>query len=163
VEPGIIAAVTYRDGRVCRLPAPARRVETASCPPVGYAPRVTHVTQAQLAAPVTARATPAPLALDITFAARVPVTSLNSYYQYVVNVRPDRRRDCPGDTQVGTTTGNIRAGRRVVFRVQGGDFPAGCSGLALHGTVAFMSNAGLGMPGFESTPLLVGKFESVVP
>ena len=56
---GVITAVTYRDGHVCRLPTPtATGVAAASCPRVGYAPQPfhpPHVTEAQVAAPMTIR------------------------------------------------------------------------------------------------------------
>jgi hypothetical protein len=54
---GEITAVSYRDGRVCHLPAPhGVYVALAQCPVVGYvAPRVPHVTAAQVKAPVSVR------------------------------------------------------------------------------------------------------------
>jgi hypothetical protein len=66
LQSGVITAVTYRDGHICRLPTPTSSgVTQASCPPVGYAApqtppfRPPHVTPAEVAAPVTARALPA--------------------------------------------------------------------------------------------------------
>ena len=60
LQSGVITAVTYRDGHVCRLPAPtAGAVAAESCPTVGYAApktqpfRPPHITSAQVAAPVS--------------------------------------------------------------------------------------------------------------
>jgi hypothetical protein len=39
LQPGVITAVTYRDGHQCQLPTPtSSRAAQASCPPVGYVP-----------------------------------------------------------------------------------------------------------------------------
>ncbi len=61
VPSGAISAVTYRDGRVCRVAAPGTwRSMFGSCPPVGFVEPRTHIpTHAQLAAPLTVRALPA--------------------------------------------------------------------------------------------------------
>jgi len=60
LQSGVITAVTYRDGHVCRLPAPTSAGAPAgSCPIVGYAApktppfRPPHITAAQVAAPVS--------------------------------------------------------------------------------------------------------------
>lgn len=60
LQSGVITAVTYRNGHVCRLPAPtAAGTPAGSCPIVGYAPpktppfRPPHITAAQVAAPVS--------------------------------------------------------------------------------------------------------------
>jgi hypothetical protein len=60
LQAGIITSVTYRDGHVCRLEtATSGRVGASSCPNVGYAHyppfHPPHITEAQVAAPMTVR------------------------------------------------------------------------------------------------------------
>jgi hypothetical protein len=59
--PGMVTAVTYRDGSTCRpRPVVVRRHDSLECPPVGYlAPRHAPVTAAEVRAPVTATLTTA--------------------------------------------------------------------------------------------------------
>lgn len=56
---GVITAVTYRDGHVCRLPAPTPAgTPAASCPGVGYTAvpfHPPHITASEVATPVIAR------------------------------------------------------------------------------------------------------------
>ena len=58
LQSGLITAVTYRDGHVCRL-STATSAAAASCPNIGYAHyppfHPPHITEAQVAAPMTVR------------------------------------------------------------------------------------------------------------
>ncbi len=176
LQPGVITAVTYSNGRVCHLPAPTshRRVANASCPAVGYvAPPFPHVTSAQLAAPVSARVLPAKhyctstghnivgcreVVLDVAFTARVAVTSANSYYEAVVNMpprhyTPGARRGCRGSTSTLSTQVNIRTGQQVHWRDDEGCSPKDCVGNTINITVAFVPNSNLGLNGVGSSRL----------
>ena len=189
LQSGVITQITYRNGSVCHLPAPTPNgVQQASCPPIGYtAPARLHITSAQVITPVTVRALPAahycasgPLALapcrpgqaplqgenravlfEISFIARVPVTSANSYYEFADEYPTGTRSRCPGSGSSGPTLKNIKAGERVVFQDQ---ITRSCTG-TVHGTVAFVPDAraaGFGsgpspQPGHDGS-LLVGTF-----
>jgi hypothetical protein len=141
LQAGVIIAVTYRNGRVCHLPAPdaGGLVRQASCPLVGYqSPPIERVTKAQLTAPVTTRVLPAShycnstghnipgckqVTLSIAFTARIPVSNANSYYEAVVDMPPRHYTPggptgCPGAEQgVGPTRSTIRAGQHLNLRV----------------------------------------------
>jgi hypothetical protein len=194
LQSGVITAVTYRDGHVCQLPAATSGgVAQASCPPVRYAaPRVQHVTAAQVAAPVTVQKLPAkhyctsgPLTLapckagqtplkgeqgvlliNISFTERIAVTDGNSYYQFSDTYPSPGRRSCPGSGTSATTLANARAGQRVLFQDQ---IPIGCTGV-VHGTIAYVPASGAA--GFGSGPsrasgrdgsITVGHFSFVMP
>jgi hypothetical protein len=183
LQTGIITRVTYRGGQVCRLPVVGHAAaRVVSCPPRGYSPLRTRVDAEQVATPVSvkglggrhycpstrpASAHCTQFILALSFTARVAVTSPRSYYEYVVKVRPSARptsrAGCPGTTGEGMTTTDLHAGERVRQTYQLGQLPAGCSGRTVYGTVAFMADAGLGIAGYESRPVLVGTFRSTVP
>jgi hypothetical protein len=116
---GVITKVTYRDGRVCRLPAPHADglVHDARCPLVGYqAPQTPHPTAAQLSAPVHVTVVPAAhhcvsnaanaprcaqTRLTISFTARVAVRTHASFYEGVIDAppfhyKPGAAHGCPG-------------------------------------------------------------------
>jgi hypothetical protein len=61
VPAGAIAAVTYRDGHVCHVPAPGSRASLLeACPPVGFvAARGATPSAAQVAAPISVQKVPA--------------------------------------------------------------------------------------------------------
>jgi hypothetical protein len=193
LQSGVITQITYRNGSACHLPAPTPNgVRRASCPPIGYtAPARLRVTSAQVSTPVTARALPAgrscasgpvvlgpcrpgqmPLQgqngaqlLEISFTARLPVASANSYYEFADEHPTGTRARCPGSGSSGPTLRNIKAGERVVFHDQ---IARSCTG-TVHGTVAFVPDAGAA--GFGSGPspqpghdgsLLVGTFRLTI-
>jgi hypothetical protein len=76
---------------------------------------------------------------------------------------PTGPNGCPGATSEGTTIANLAAGQRVHLTDELGQLPKGCSGLPVNGTVAYVPDAGLGIRGYESPPVLVGTFRSTVP
>lgn len=169
---GLVTAVTYRDGHVCRVP-PAPPTGTpagapqGSCPIVGYQPpRAAHLTANELAAPVTARKLPHQLVVDIAFTARVAVTNANSYYQYTIDGGSSSASTC--SDQAGDDTGHadIEAGQRVVLRDH---VKPNCSGV-LHGTVSYIPNVGAGgseyPTGFRPyhvSTITVGHFSVTLP
>jgi hypothetical protein len=194
LQSGVITTVTYRNRRVCRLPEPtsAGVVKQASCPLVGYrSPSPQPVTEAEVAAPVTARVLPAKhycnstghnvagcrqIVLYIAFTARVAVTSLNSYYEGIVDMpprdyTPGGRTGCPGGGGALATQLNIRAGQRVRWRDEQGSFPQDCAGNIMHVTVAYVPNAYLGLNGLGSKPspspgrgsIVVGRASLALP
>jgi hypothetical protein len=194
LQAGIITAVTYRNGRVCHLPAPTPRriVKPASCPLVGYqSPPFNHVTEAEVAAPISARALPAKhycngtghnfagckqVVLTIAFTARVAVTSPNSYYEAIVDMprrdyTPGGRTGCPGSGSALRTQDNLRAGQRVHWRDDEGSSPKDCAGNSIHITIAYVPNAYLGLNGMGSKPwpspgrgsIVVGKTSLALP
>ena len=173
LEAGLITAVRYRDGHVCRVPPPppagSPAVLQGSCPVIGYvAPDAArHITSAQVVAPVTVRKDPAHDVVDIKFTARVAVTNPNSYYEYTLPSQEGASSSCAetiGDTTADT---NTRAGQHVVFKVP---IKPNCTGI-LDGTVAYVPNvgpAGSGYPAsggsFGDTPsIVVGHFSVTVP
>jgi hypothetical protein len=172
---GVITAVTYRNGHVCRSPAPTTHgVKQASCPPLGYrSPPFKHVTEAQVRAPITARVLPArhyctstghnvagcsQVVLNIAFTAPVAVTSANSYYEAIVtmpprNYTPGGRTGCPGGgDSLRTTQIKIPAGHRVQWRDDEGSSPKDCTGNTIHISVAYVTNSYLGLNGIGSKP-----------
>jgi hypothetical protein len=192
---GVITEVRYRSGQVCRLPVPtADGVPEASCAPVGYVPgRRPAITSARVISPVSVRALPAkqyctsgPLSLapckpgqtpltgeqrsllfEISFTARVAVSSGNSYYEYADRHPGGGAARCsgPGAGSSGTTLKKVKAGERVVFQDQ---VIKTCPGIVT-GVVAFVPDAGAA--GFASGPspspghdgsLLVGTFRLTV-
>ncbi len=172
LEAGLVTAVRYRDGHVCRVPPPPPAGSPAgtpqgSCPVVGYRPpRVGHLTAALLAAPVTARKLPSKLVVDLTFTAHVAVTNHNSYYEYTLD--PTGTPSCSNQTGDNTAGAFIRAGQRVLLQDH---IKANCAGV-LHGTVAYVPNIGPG-PGYpapvgfsEPGPvrsIIVGRFGVAIP
>ena len=195
LQPGVITTVTYRNGRVCHLPAPGAggTVAAGRCPLVGYvSPPFPHVTQAQVAAPVTVRVLPAShycnstgrnipgckeITLSISFTARIAVSNPNSYYEAVVDMpprdyTPGGATGCPGAEQSAGPTGRTsRAGRHVTLVVRFGSFVRDCIGDAIHITVAYVPDSHLGLNGLGSEPgpspgrgaIIVGKASTVLP
>ncbi len=78
---GVITAVHYRDGHICRLPAPdPAGTPRVTCPTIGYAPPATRrLTTAQLATPISVRKIPA-----------------NSYCSKAETIEPCGARTPPG-------------------------------------------------------------------
>jgi hypothetical protein len=195
LQAGAVTAVTYRNGRVCHLPAPGAggAIRQASCPLVGYvSPPFPHVTQAQVAAPVSLRVLPAKhyctstghnipgckqVRLRIAFTARVAVSTANSYYEAVVNMpprdyTPGAASGCPGGAQgVGPTGRTVRAGQQFTFAVDFGSHVRDCIGDAINVTVAYVPDSHLGLNGLgtEQFPspgrgaIVVGRASTVLP
>ncbi|HEY5260739.1 MAG TPA: hypothetical protein VIJ33_01345 [Solirubrobacteraceae bacterium] len=185
LQSGVITAVTYRNGHVCNLPTPTSDgTPQATCPPVRYAaPRVQHVTAAQVAAPVTVQKLPAKhyctsgpltfapckagqtplkgeqgvLLINIRFTARVAVTNGNSYYQFSDRYPSAGRQGCSGSGTSGTTLANIRAGQRVLFQDQ---IPDRCTGV-VHGTISYVPASGAA--GYGSGPTLTSGHDGSLP
>jgi hypothetical protein len=192
---GVITTVTYRDGRVCHLPAPGAdgAVRPGRCPLVGYvSPPFPHVTQSQVAAPVSVRVLPArhyctstghnipgcrQVMLRIAFTARVAVSNANSYYEAVVDMpprdyTPGAASGCPGGAEgIGPTGKTVRAGQQVTFAVNFGSHVRDCIGDAIHITVAYVPDSHLGLNGLGSEPfpspgrgaIVVGRASTVLP
>jgi hypothetical protein len=178
---GPIISVGYRDGHTCAT------AHDHTCQPVGYrAARSTHLTAAQVRAPISARVvaarsycnsqvngtvvpcdgrvprgfsrmTGAPFVLiDISFTARLPVANSHSRYQMDFSYASS-----PGCTVGGgdePTNADIRAGQRIHME----DFhPLSCPG-PVHGAVRYVQGnalASLGLPGSPAaTSVLVGRF-----
>jgi hypothetical protein len=178
---GPIVSVRYRDGHTCST------AQDHTCPPVGYrAPRATHVTAAQVRAPISVRvvaarsycssphtstAVPcdrrvprgfsrlagAPFVLiDISFTARLPVTNSHSRYQVDFSYASS-----PGCTVGGIdepTNADIHAGQRIHMQ----DFHLlSCPG-PVHGVVRYVHGNALGSLGLPGSPaatsVLVGRF-----
>ena len=167
---GLLTAVTYRDGHICRVP-PALPAGTpagtpqASCPIVGYRPPPSyHFTG--LVGRVTARRIGSQPIVEITFVAPVPVTNLNSYYQYTLDSGSIGQSSCSNQAGDDTGQSRIRAGERVVLQDH---IKPGCSGV-LSGTVSYVPNVG---PGGSEYPggfrprnpqtITVGHFNLTLP
>lgn len=140
---GLVTAVTYRDGHVCRVPpappagTPAGTAQ-ASCPIVGYQPPPTHFMASAVAAPVTARKLPNQPVVAISFLARVAVTNPNSYYRYTLDADSLGPSSCSEQTGDDTGHADIKVGQRVVLQDH---LKANCSGV-LKGTVTYIPNVG---------------------
>lgn len=165
LEAGLVTAVRYSAGHVCRVPPPPPAGSPAgspqgNCPVVGYVEPAAarHVTQAMVTAPITARADSAKHVVDITFTARIAVTNDNSFYQYTLASRGGASSSC-ADT-VGDTTANTktRAGQRVVFKVP---IKPNCTGM-LDGAVAYVPNVGPAGSGYPITGGALGRTRSLV-
>ncbi len=132
------------------------------CPPVGYvAKKLKLVTAAGVAAPITVTAIPdhtyGEVLVNLTFTAREPVTSSNSWYeQYITTPRGCSTRS--GPSQIGF--GNVRAGQQIHKRTLEGP----CKGV-YHGVIGYMQNSGpieqeaspAGIPGHDGS-VIVGRF-----
>jgi hypothetical protein len=142
-----LLSVRYRDGHVCRIRSPRALGGAKPCPRVGYVvPRMPRLTDAQVAAPVTAhislkpvlvpgRATIPPDAqrqwkLTISFRARI-AGDAKSYY--IVEVAPAEARRCQFGTMFSPVARDVGPGElvRQTFWV-----PARCHGL-VRGAVWF--------------------------
>jgi hypothetical protein len=176
LQSGVIIAVHYRSGQVCGLPAPGARglVGARSCPLAGYrAPTTPHVTEADVASPVTVSIPPAAhycvsnahnprgckeVSLNIAFTAHVGVHDLNSYYEAVIDMpprayTPGGRTGCPGAAGAVQPIGSvIAAGRRVNWHYGGGSYPKDCRGNRIQVTVAYIANSYLRLNGVGSKP-----------
>jgi hypothetical protein len=178
---GPILSVRYRDGHTCAT------AHDHTCGPVGYrTPRGTHVTAAQVRAPVSAyvvaarsycspphsstvvpcstrvpagfsRIGGAPFVLiDISFTARVPVANSNSRYQMDLSYAGSH--GCTIGGLGGPTNADIHAGQRVHMQ----DFhPLSCPG-PVHGVVRYVQGSALGTVGLPGSPVatsvVVGRF-----
>ncbi len=171
VKTGPLRAVTYRDGRVCHLSL------VWPCATVGFAPVVSHLTAAQLTSAVTVRKVPAqpycvsrpapgiPRCLqqelvEISFTARVAVTTSKSYYYAAEFYRTST--NCPEIANSIPTSSNLRAGQRVTLHAIE---PLGCK--IIHGVVRYRPDDAIG-PGAEPDPndptaITVGQFTIRLP
>lgn len=167
---GLVTAVTYRDGHLCRVP-PASPPGTpagmpqGSCPIVGYQPPHTpHLTASSLATPVTARKITNRPVVDISFVARVAVTNPNSYYQYTLNAQ-STGFGCSEQTGDDTGHADIKAGQRVLLQDH---IKANCSGV-LQGTVSYIlsgpggSQYPIQFPAAAVRTITVGRFSLTLP
>jgi hypothetical protein len=165
---GVITAVHYRDGHVCRLPTPnPAGTPHVACPPVGYAaPAARRITAARVAAPVRVRMIPAKSYCEKAetiepCGARTPPgfrrLAASGWPALLVQISftsriaiPDSRSyyefeltlpHSPGCTTSGLggpTNSDIRAGRRVATSMF---VPYRCPGV-VHGTVAYRAKTG---------------------
>lgn len=140
------------------------------CPAVGYVTARTKLTAADLSTPVTVKRlanAQGQYRIEITFRARQPVTSSNSWYQQSVVFPPDCLGSIAESSPVGE--GDVRAGR-VLHVVQ---MLSSCAGV-YHGVVGYVprsgptdsgsladSQSGLSsgeQPGQGGAQLVVGRF-----
>jgi hypothetical protein len=169
-----LVSVQYSGGRVCHLRSPRVLGGARGCPLVGYvAPRLPRLTRAQVAAPVTARFSRAPVRpyvsggppaprewkLTISFRSRVAVLP-PSYY--VVSIRVlHMRRGCGSYEMFGPITRSVAAGEPVHDTRY---VPAGCK--AVSGMVSLHQPRRpdqLPYAGAPTHDLVVGTFEARVP
>lgn len=153
---GPITALTYRDGSVCHLPAHGRPYPDAACKPHGYAALATRLpSPQQVRAPVHVRIKRPRRhgrhgLLEVSFVARVPVTSARGSY-VVTWYRGPRKRtwyqlQTSGDVRVGQTI------RKRLMVMEAGTY---------HGSVSYTQSRGPdeGFPGSSRQPRrLVGTF-----
>jgi hypothetical protein len=134
----------------------------AACPAVGYVePNEKHLTEADVTSPVTFVAASTggdDAGATISFTARQPVSSGNSWYE-VATTGPAR---CAADSNGPIGYGNVRAGQRLSEPI---GFSADCKG-TIHGVVGYMQNGGPtsaenagsgGTPGQDGS-IVVGHF-----
>lgn len=163
------------------------------CPVVGFvAPHKRRVTAAQLSTPISVRKLPAKhycvkgntlkpcgtqappgfrlltggsreLLIELSFTARVPVTSSRDYYEFGL-IMP-RSHGCTTGSLFGPTNSNIRAGQHVVLQTM---VPYECPGV-VHGTITYVPTNGPassmstpGLPG-QTKSITVGRFSFHVP
>jgi hypothetical protein len=134
----------------------------AICPAVGYvAPKEKHLTRADVASPITVGPTTTG-GLDagavISFTARQPVTSSNSWYEFAVT--GPARCEADGNGPIGS--GNVHTGQRLTERI---GVVGMCKG-TIRGVVGYMQNSGPtneetagsgGTPGQDGS-IIVGHF-----
>ena len=167
---GMITSVTYRGGRVCRVPSlvasdPGRH----GCDPAGYVAPRAPTTAAHVTTPITASLTPTnrcpthdpskrncrSLIAHVSFTARVGIDKLSSYYEYVVQIPPHHgAHDCPFEA-IGHTSAPVRAGQRLRFtsRIDGPN--ADCAAQPISVAAALVYNDGLGDAALASPSLPV--------
>lgn len=159
-------AVHYRDGHTCTAVS-----ATTACQPVGHqAPSTSHLTDAQVRAPVSVRVArarsycsskhsgtvvacngPVPrgfsrihgtpfVLVNISFTPRVPVTSSHSYYQ--LDSTYTKSRGCTVGGTAAPTDNDIHAGQRIHMQ----DFvQPGCPG-PIHYVVTYVPSSPPGAP-----------------
>lgn len=182
---GPLRAVTYRNGRTCRL-SPVH-----PCANVGFVPAASHLTPSELTSAVSIRELhgravcysqssgvthpcgarvppgfvrqtggPQSALIAISFTARVPVTASKSFYYAAEFYRYSA--SCPEIANSVSTTSNVRAGQRVtLYSFQ----PVGCK--IVHGVVRYRPDEAIG-PGAEPDPtdptaITVGHFTIRLP
>jgi hypothetical protein len=133
----------------------------AICPAVGYvAPNEKHLTAADLTSPISVRPitpTAASLGAVISFTARQPVTSSDSWYELAVTGPPR----CEADGNGPINYGNVHKGQKLTETVS---TSTDCKG-TIHGVIGYVQNggpvneegAGDGTPGKDGS-ILVGHF-----
>jgi hypothetical protein len=164
---GVITAVHYRDGHVCRLPAPEPAgTLSVSCPPFGYiAPATRKLTTAQLATPITVekipvkaycsklelivpcegtvprgfkRLTRGPRSLLVQISFRSRIAIPDSRSYYRYLISNPRSRDCTDYGSGGPTNADIRAGQLVLISTF---VPYSCPGI-VRGIVSYVPTEG---------------------
>lgn len=134
---------------------------SGQCPAVGYvAPNEKHLTQVDVASPVHVKVIPNTKRgpeFVISFIARQPVTSSDSWYEFATS--GPRSCEAGGAGQIGF--GNIHVGQRLT---ESDSVGAGCKGV-IRGVVGYMqnggpinqNNSGGGTPGQDGS-IVVGRF-----
>jgi hypothetical protein len=160
---GVIHAVTYQDGRTCRLTA------ANFCYPIGLVPaNAPQLTQAQLASPIHVRemptrsSTPFQLLFKISYTARVAVTITDSFYYTSLFFPPNS--GCHEIATGSPTTADIRAGQRLVVYEP---VLASCHGI-IHGLVRYHPASAIHSPAPEPDltdpgDITVGRFSLRIP
>lgn len=175
---GMITSVTYRGGRVCRVPSlvtsdPGRH----GCDPAGYVAPRAPAAAARVTAPVNATLTPTrgcsahgpsnrncrSLTAHVSFTARVGIDKLSSYYEYVVQIPLHHgAHDCPFET-IGRTNGPIRTGQHLHFTSSIAVPSADCAGQSISVAAPLVNNDGLGDAALASPTLPVGTTQLHYP
>jgi hypothetical protein len=166
LQTGPIRAVTYQDGHTCRPTA------VYACAPIGLVSgNAPHLTQAQLASPIHVRenptrsSTPPQRRFQITYTARVAVTSTASFYYVSLFFPPNPTSS--GCHQIATgspTSTDIRAGQRLLDRES---VLASCHGI-IRGLVRYHPASAIHSPAPEPDPtdpgdITVGRFSLRIP
>jgi hypothetical protein len=169
----LIRAVSYRDGRVCRLPA-VYGGPSDTCPPVGYAPPAsTPVSEQQVASAVAVgRAerlcrgpqsigAPVPCSapgsrgqipeyvVPVTFIANIAIPNIASHYN--VAIQYPGGPNCITSLSVGPTQSDLHAGQHATTLQY---IPAGCT-RPMHGWVSYKPQNG--------PAVTVGRFTIKLP
>jgi hypothetical protein len=131
------------------------------CPAVGYvAPKEKHLTEADVTSTITVRRITtggSDAGAVISFTARQPVTSSDSWYGFATT----GPAGCAADANGPIGYGNVHTGQRLTEHI---DVSANCKG-TIHGVVGYMQNsgptdtesAGGGTPGQDGS-IIVGRF-----
>ena len=167
VPSGVIAAVSYRDGHTCHVPAPGTFASMfGACPPVGFVPvRQAPLSAAQLSTPISVEEVPAraycakaqavepcdggvppgfrslsgiPPSLLVRVSFTSRVAIPNSASYYEIELHYPQDRGCTTGGTGGPTSSDIRAGQRVT---QSSLVPYSCPGV-MHGTVSYVPTEG---------------------